>query len=118
MAKDELANKRNTSGLSKPGMTNNPNGRPKTPESVKLAFSGMMPLALNALKNVLDGSDESARASDRIKAADIVFDRNLGKPLQAVNVEASVKREIDTSKLSDTEIDTISKLARAMIDGD
>jgi hypothetical protein len=105
----DSANKRNTSGLSKPGMTNNPNGRPKTPESVKLAFAGMMPLALEAMRAILDGSDTEARASDRIKAADIVFDRNLGKAVETVNMESQVNY-VDTSKLTQEQKEAIARL--------
>lgn len=80
----------------KPGQVLNPGGRPKTPESVKLAFAGMMPLALAALRNILDGTDEAAKASDRLKAAELVFDRNLGKAVETVNMQNSALEKLDT----------------------
>ena len=90
------------------GKSGNPNGRPKVPESVKLAFSGMMPLALDALRNVLNGTDEDAGAKDRLRAAELVFDRHLGKPLQSVDMNGSMTTaNIDTSKLPKNEQDAL-----------
>jgi len=91
------------------GKSGNPNGRPKTPESVKLAFSSMMPLALAAMRKILDGTDTDAKASDRIKAADIVFDRNLGKAVETVNMESQVNY-VDTSKLTDEQKEAIARI--------
>ena len=100
----------------KKGQVLNPTGRPKTPESVKQAFSGMMPLALDALRNILNGTDTDARPVDRLKAADMVFDRNLGRPLQAVDMKGEIKSQIDVKKLTTAQMDALTDLAILGID--
>lgn len=95
-------------------MTLNPLGRPKTPEWAKLAMHELTPFAIQCLRNVLDGTDEQAKASDRIKASELVLDRNFGKPLQSINVETP-PRFIDTSTLSKDEQDVLAKLAIGLL---
>jgi len=97
------------------GQSGNPSGRPKTPESVKAAFSDLMPVALNALRSVLDGTDEDARTADRIKAAEIVFDRNLGKPVPSIDADMQDGgATVDTSKLTEEQREAIIALGNLM----
>lgn len=83
----DLAKKKNTSGLSKPGMTNNPNGRPKIPEKYRELLRGKLTdLSLKVLEDVLDGTDEDAKTSDRVRCVEITLDRAWGKPVQSVDL--------------------------------
>lgn len=101
------------------GKSGNPSGRPKMSEEDKKKFSSLLPLALSAIEAVLDGSDTTAKASDRVKAADIVFDRNFGKPLQQVqaDVDTGIK-VINTKNLTKDQTDAIAGLAIAQMDID
>lgn len=68
-------------------------GRPKMPEHIKKAFQGpLTELSMSVIRNILDGTDEDAKASDRLKASEMVLDRSWGKPVQAI--EADVTAEI------------------------
>lgn len=70
----------------KPGQSGNPNGRPKIPDDVKQMFREATPRACEVLCQIIN--DESARDSDRIKAAEVIMDRAWGKAVQAVDVDA------------------------------
>lgn len=80
------------------GKSGNPGGRKSMPENYKEAFSKMSELAITTLTAILDGSDKDAKASDRIKASEIAFDRHLGKAIQQVNVDANVNQIISINK--------------------
>lgn len=85
---DEERHARRIAGL-KPiqkGEIRNPTGRPKTPEEVKRIFAAATPDVARALVKL--ALDESKRASDRIKAGEIILDRSLGKAPTTVNIEA------------------------------
>ena len=62
-------------------------GRAKLPEELKEAFRAAAPQALRVLVQIVNDSD--ARESDRIRAAEVILDRGYGKPVQAVDVDAS-----------------------------
>jgi hypothetical protein len=68
-----------------PGHSGNPTGRPSaTPEEMNLLdrIKSLSDKAVKALECVLDDPDLPADA--KIKAANIVFDRQLGKPRQEI----------------------------------
>ena len=82
------------SPIGKPGYTGNPGGRPKMSEAHKIAFKELSDLAVENLRAILNGSDSTAKSSDRIKAAEVVLDRHLGKPVQAIEAEITDLRPI------------------------
>lgn len=73
------------SGRFLPG--NKSGGRPKMPEDMKQAFRALAPDCCRVLCQIVN--DESARQADRIKAAEVILDRGFGKPVQAVDLDAS-----------------------------
>lgn len=96
----------------KPGQSGNPSGRPKMSEEHRKAFGEISELGIKALRAILDGSDESAKASDRIKAADVAFDRIWGKAPQTINGDINTGvRVIDTSKLPKDQLEAVALLA-------
>lgn len=69
-----------------PGTSGNPSGRPKaTPEEINLLarIKSLSEKAVNALESVLD--DPNASTEAKLKAANIVIERQLGKPHQQVD---------------------------------
>ena len=62
-------------------------GRPRLPEELKEAFRAAAPEALRVLVQIVN--DEDAKHGDRIRAAEVILDRGYGKPVQAVDVDAS-----------------------------
>lgn len=68
-----------------PGRSGNPRGRPReTPEEFALLskIRSLSDKAVSALESVLD--DDDAPADAKIKAANIVIERQLGKPKQEI----------------------------------
>lgn len=88
----------------KKGEVRNPTGRPKTPEAVKAILRAATPQAAQALADIV--ADPSKKASDRIKAAEIILDRVLGKAVQPI--DANVRHTWDD--LTDDELNR--RLAR------
>lgn len=92
----------------KKGEVRNPSGRAPVPDWAKQGFKSLTPLAMEALKAVLDGTDTDAKTSDRLKAADIVFDRTLGKPMQQIISKTTVsERKVDLSGMTKEQIDLL-----------
>jgi hypothetical protein len=62
-------------------------GRKAMPEKYKELFRGKLTdLSIKVLESVLDGSDEDAKVSDRVRCVEIALDRAWGKPVQAVDL--------------------------------
>ena len=57
------------------------------PEDMKQAFRALAPDCCRVLCQIVN--DKSARQADRIKAAEVILDRGFGKPVQAVDLDAS-----------------------------
>jgi len=111
-----VPNRRNN-GTFGPGNLGNPTGRPKMSKLHRLAFCECSELGIAALKAILNGSDETAKASDRVRAAEVAFDRTWGKPLQQVEARVDSDRSvIDTSGLSGTQIEVLAALAIGVLD--
>jgi hypothetical protein len=81
----------------RPGVSGNPDGRPKRPETiearrviadVKAAARELTPVAMDTLKQVM--KDPKAPAAARVGAATAVLDRGWGRPEQTVNANVSV----------------------------
>ncbi len=68
------------------GKSGNPSGRKKEDPVVKEMFSKYLPDAIKAVETCLKDDNPSIR----LKAADIIFDRSLGKPAQAVEHSGQV----------------------------
>ena len=66
---------------------NKAGGRVAMPEDMKQAFRALAPDCCRVLCQIVN--DESARQADRIKAAEVILDRGFGKPVQAVDLDAS-----------------------------
>ena len=72
-------------------------------------------LAAQALRWMLDGTDTEATPRDRIRAAEIVLDRTLGKVDVQVKVDIATYEKIDIDKLSPEQRDILITLAEDMI---
>jgi hypothetical protein len=103
----------------KPGVSGNPGGRPKRPQTVearriilgaKEAAREMTLDAIDTLASIM--KDPKAPAAARISAAVALLDRGHGRPYQAVDV----KDEVDLGLLSDEELYTLDRiLSRAAL---
>lgn len=68
-----------------PGVSGNPEGRPKIPEHVREMARAHTEEAIAALKDCLKSANESVRVS----AANSILDRAWGKPQQAIEVSTA-----------------------------
>ena len=78
----------------KPGQSGNPGGRPKLTESQKMSFAKLSDISIERLEEILNGTREDVKVTDQLRAIEIVLDRHLGKPLQAIEAEISDLRPI------------------------
>lgn len=67
------------------GVSGNPGGRPKMLEAFTQLAQEHSEAALMAVVDILN--DPDARTVDRLRAADIILDRGLGKPLQSSQID-------------------------------
>lgn len=63
-----------------PGQSGNPNGRPKMSPEVKAALEKNTMKAINILIKLMGSKDEDIK----LKAANSILDRSLGKPTQTI----------------------------------
>lgn len=63
----------------------NPSGRPKLPTDAKRTLVSMLPKALATLQSLID--DEKVKPDVRLRASEIVIERNLGKAVTPVLTE-------------------------------
>jgi hypothetical protein len=82
--------------LFKPGQTGNPGGRPKIAAEVRELAQQNCKLAVQKLVKLLDSDNENIVLS----AAQVLLDRGIGKPIQAVEISGNI-----THDLSDAELD-------------
>jgi hypothetical protein len=82
----EPANKKKT-GKFKPGISGNPNGRPKIPEDIKDACKAASIEAISILLSLMRSEDTNA--GERIKAATTILNRAWGTPAQSVEINNS-----------------------------
>lgn len=82
----ETGHKRDEKGRFVKGTSGNPTGRPSVPVKAKEMLISMLPKALNVLQEIID--DPKAKQETRIRAAELVIDRNLGKAVTPVLTEA------------------------------
>ena len=78
---------RDTGGRFTPGVSGNPSGRPKIPEEFReLAQTH----SIDALKTVVEIlQNPNTKDADRLRAADMILDRALGKPPQYSDIEVA-----------------------------
>ena len=67
----------------KPGHSGNPSGRKAIDPKIKKALEAALPKAVAVLVSLLESKDEDIR----LKAANSICDRNLGKPVQPIGTE-------------------------------
>lgn len=80
-----------TPGSFKPGQSGNPGGRPKKTQEQKDALQAIRDLAPDAvkvLKDMLYG--EGVPPAQRLRAAELIFDRAYGKAEAKVDMQAKV----------------------------
>lgn len=100
------------------GKSGNPGGRPKMPEELRRAFQETSAVALATLKSIVTGEDDTAKAGDRIRAAEVLLDRAWGKPVQQVDADVhDTRATVDTSKLTPDQKDALAALAVASLEG-
>ena len=71
-----------------PGKSGNPSGRPKVADEIKEAFAKATPNAIRVLISILNNDD--SKDADRLRAAETILDRHLGKAVQHVDMEGQV----------------------------
>lgn len=81
----DIGYKRDEKGRFVKGTSGNPTGRPNVPVKAKEMLISMLPKALNVLQEIID--DPKAKQETRIRAAELVIDRNLGKAVTPVLTE-------------------------------
>ncbi|GHU43912.1 hypothetical protein FACS1894111_10310 [Clostridia bacterium] len=117
MKTDNSGVKRDNSGKFATGTAKPKNagrGRKKTPPDIKAAFEELSHSAVDVLRKILN--DTEAKPSDRLRAAECVLDRHLGKPQQSVDlsaiasVTAGCDDVIDLSVLTDDELGLFGEL--------
>lgn len=80
------------------GKSGNPGGRPKLPAGVMsraealAAFASLVPSALEAIASCLKSDDEKVR----LRAAELVLERHLGKVSEAQPVQQDDEGKVDT----------------------
>lgn len=97
-----------------PGIrTINPGGRPKVLEKERLAFQELTGEARSVLRMIM--LDKRRSANDRIRAANSILDRALGKPTQALEHSGPggkpLERNVDLSFMSVLQIQKLRELA-------
>jgi hypothetical protein len=97
----------------RPGMSGNPGGRPKRPQTiegrriyrdVRLAARELTHDAIDTLATIMN--DPKAPAAARISAAVALLDRGHGRPFQAVNVKVGW----DLEQLTDEELIALDRI--------
>lgn len=68
-----------------PGQTGNAGGRPKKLQEFTELAQKHTPEAFEAVVDILN--DPDTKPADRLRAAEMILDRALGKPLQASQIE-------------------------------
>lgn len=64
------------------------------------AFRGKLTeKSLAVLEAILDGSDDEAKASDRLKAAEICLARAWGNPVQAVDLDPNENNALQSIRI-------------------
>lgn len=63
-------------------------------EAHRIAFKELSDLAIEHLRAILTGEDTTAKVADRLRACEVVLDRHLGKPIQAIEAEVTDLRPI------------------------
>lgn len=95
----------------KPGVSGNPGGRPKKPQTiaakrivadVKALARECAPEAIATLKTVM--LDAKAPPATRVQAASVLLDRGYGKPLQTIDMTA-ILGAFDLTRLSDEQLE-------------
>jgi Family of unknown function (DUF5681) len=97
----------------KPGVSGNPGGRPKRPQTIEVRriILGVKEAARELTLDAIDTlaaimKDQKAPAAARISAAVALLDRGHGRPYQAVEV----KDGVDLGLLSDEELYALDRI--------
>lgn len=67
------------------GVSGNPSGRPSMPTDVKQRLISLLPKAIDTIQSMIE--DEHCKPEVRIKAAEMIVERNLGKAVTPVLTE-------------------------------
>jgi len=68
------------------GVSGNPSGRKKADPEIVKALKAATPQAVRVLISLLDSDDDNVR----LKAANIILERELGKPVQPIGNENNI----------------------------
>ena len=68
----------------KKGVSGNPGGRKAMPKALQLKLSKIMPKAFEVIVDLMNNSDDD---NVRLKAANILIERQFGKPVQPIGNE-------------------------------
>lgn len=77
--------KRDEKGRFVKGTSGNPTGRPTMPTDVKQRLISLLPKAIDTIQSMIE--DEHCKPEVRIKAAEMIVERNLGKAVTPVLTE-------------------------------
>ena len=78
-------NNRDERGRFVKGNRANPSGRPTLPTDAKNTLVSMLPKALDTLREIID--DPKVKPDTRLRATEIVIERNLGKAVTPIITE-------------------------------
>ena len=71
----------------KKGVSGNPSGRPKLPEELKLRLRDITPKVVDLLEATI--TNKKAPLIQRLRAAEIVFDRAWGKAVTPIDIDGT-----------------------------
>ena len=80
-----MDNGRDAKGRFTKGNSGNPTGRPTMPTDVKQRLISLLPKAIDTIQSMIE--DEHCKPEVRIKAAEMIVERNLGKAVTPVLTE-------------------------------
>lgn len=85
---------RTKAGKFAPGCSGNPGGRPKKTDAQRAAQEAIQALASDAVELVSAiMRDETAPLPVRLKAAEMVLDRSIGKPISCTDARKQLENE-------------------------
>lgn len=83
--RQETVQQRDKNGRFVKGVSGNPSGRPSMPTDVKQRLISLLPKAIDTIQSMIE--DERVKPEVRIKAAEMIVERNLGKAVTPVLTE-------------------------------
>jgi hypothetical protein len=94
-----MSNNPDGAGGYAPGTSGNPNGRPKSTSAVQLYALARCREAIDVATRVMREPKDGD--SVRLKAAELILDRGVGRPGQSVQLDLSLTKSIETMSVAE-----------------